>query len=152
MCIRDRLWTLLHPTAANHTRRHHIHRISSHIFAQFIKLMIADSVGPVIRRPFAPLSRTIFNRSERLFPVDVYKRQPSVRIQTRNRGRQVSGKRDSCRPMLFYIRFLSIRPLSPVDRRCRGYCDLCVRCLLYTSFNFISFRLPCMGKHLRHGS
>ena len=63
------LWTLLHPTTANHTRRHHIHRISSHIFAQFIKLMIADSVGTVIRRPFAPLSRTIFNRSERLFPV-----------------------------------------------------------------------------------
>ncbi len=31
--------------------------------------MIADSVGTVIRRPFAPLSRTIFNRSERLFPV-----------------------------------------------------------------------------------
>lgn len=52
---------------------------------------------------------------------------PSVRIQTRNPSRQVSGKRDSCQPMLFYIRFLSIRPLSPVDRRCRGYCDSCVR-------------------------
>ena len=63
------LWTLLHPTAANHTRRHHIHRIGSHIFAQFIKLMITDSVGTVIRRPFAPLSRTVFDRSERLLPV-----------------------------------------------------------------------------------
>ena len=52
---------------------------------------------------------------------------PSVRIQTRNRGRQVSGKRDSCRPMLFYIRFLSIRPLSPVDRKCQEYYDSCVR-------------------------
>ena len=63
------LWTLLHPTAANHTRRHHIHRIGSHIFAQFIKLMITDSVGTVIRRPFAPLSRTVFDRSDRLLPV-----------------------------------------------------------------------------------
>ena len=63
------LRTLLYPTAANHARRHDIHRISPHIFAQFIKLMITDSVRTVIRRPFTPLSRTVFDRSERLLPV-----------------------------------------------------------------------------------
>ena len=52
---------------------------------------------------------------------------PSVRIQTKSPSRQVSGKHDSCPPMLSDIRFLSILLPNPVDRRCREYCGSYVR-------------------------
>ena len=59
----------VHPFRAGHARRGNIHGIAAHVFAQLVELMVAQSVGTVVRLPLAPLSRPLGYVADGLLPV-----------------------------------------------------------------------------------